>query len=620
MPISTYPDPINAVDAIGKVITALDAVNTVYRAVRDQTTSGPSRKTSSTHTDNPYPRNGSDSAETHAYYLNGTYTARSNFPIGGPLYTSINPRDIYPWMHTVGAAQNSVLEAKYNGNMIYAIQKDNHITSNSSFDPIYDPETLKQISAGNFGVGIYPIEEIVPGVDSPFAKWNLQYRQSNVFQFQGSVTPINPEGDPEKHYIMTQGLENSDKRNANVTLSATNEAMASPETPTSPLHPFLRSYSERSHDAIVTMYNRTRLPIADIEHRKAFRYIFITRPECYLLSTDGDLSVQAAQDEDTATCWMRMPHVLRALSPVYVCPAPGNPKYANWNYLLCNRVLGMSTAGQTLSVLDSITKGVRGATVTPGKIMTSNLGGTLELSFRDTKYMDVYEMIRMWMWYIHKRRTGQFFPSFNGYQKTNDGFATGIARQHMHPYDRALEYCASIYDIITNETGTKILYWCKYYGVYPVSCQNGMLSSDNATAITGDARISASFQYQYKQENVYKNLIEFNYNAGIFDNMGHMYSDVQAHLQNAVPFLYRENYSGGGDTTSNVLRNYIGASSMMTGSPFIISESSSQHDPWKWSNDDIVQNNLCFLPAQVVDTKLASKMTLGITNEMSVRL
>jgi len=607
MPISSYPNAINSTGRIMETNTQIVATDNTrkhsqeaMRALAELMRYG-----------NTYPREGMNDV-TQAYYIDGKWTPRSDFPISnGPMFTTINPVDIKPWMHTMGAAVNSYLMAHYNDNALYMYPRDAHITSKSNLDPIPDE--------------IYPIESVVPSVESvfPFAKWNLPFRQSNVFQYRGSVTPVNPENDPEKKYILENGLENNDKRNASFAAGSTSEAMASPGTPTSPIHPFTRSYADRAHNAIVTAYNRTRLPVADIEHRKAFRYIFITRPECYLLGYDGGsvrLSVQAANDEDINTSWCRMPHVIRALSPVYVVPSPGRPQYANWNYLLCNRVMGMSAAGQTLTVLDSVTKGVRGATVTPGKIMTSNLGGNLELSFRDTKYMDVYETLRIWMMYIHKRRTGQFFPPYNGYNYVNSGFSTGVVREHMHPYDRALEYCASIYDIITNETGTKILYWCKYYGVYPVSAQPSMLSNENASAITGESRVNASFIYQYKQENVFRNLVEFNFNAGIFDNMGVMRSDVSSFLTNEVPFLYRENYQGGTNYTSNVLRNYVGASSLITGSPFIVSEMNGDHDPWKWDDAGVVQSNLCFIPAHHISIEMASRMNLGFTNEMPTKM
>ena len=312
---------------------------------------------------------------------------------------------------------------------------------------------------------------------------------------------------------------------------------------------------------------------------------------------------------------------------MYQINANSVPHYANWNYLLCNRVMSLNAGGNTLSLVDSMTKGVRGATITPGKLMTGNLGGTLELSFRDTKYMEVYEMLRSWMWYVHKRKIGKFFPPFNGYQYSNDFAGPGSvlsAPNMWHPYDRALEYCCSIWDVITDETGMDILYWCKYYGLFPTQVSSGMLSAtQNGAAINGEATISAQFQYQYKRENVFKNLVEFNYNAGIVDGLGNARTDVSSMI-NSISHLNRENGEGGAEGfTSNVLRNYNGAASMFTGSPFIVSYKTNGLDPWTGTGSDIIKSRLCFVPARYVDSEkgngsIDQQMNLGIVNESPV--
>ena len=343
------------------------------------------------------------------------------------------------------------------------------------------------------------------------------------------------------------------------------------------------------------------------------------------MSVGDKPSYQVLNDDDMATCWQRFPHVIRTLSPVYITPSPFRPEYANWNWLLCNRVQGMSTGANTLNLVDSMTKGVRGATVTMGKNLGTNLGGTLELSFMDTKYMDVYEMLRIWMLYIHKRRMGSFYPSYNGYQQSNGFYVNGASvfqpggYSTLHPYDRALDYCASVYDIVTNETGTKILYWCKYYGVFPVNISNPMLSNDSNAPLTSNPKISASFQYQYKQENIFKNLVEFNFNAGICDSVGNMRSDVSTYLRSSVPFLYREKGEGGTVYTNENLKNYVGAASMFTGSPYIITQYSGAYDPWQWTSNmtnNMVEADLCFVPLFYGQSELNDSMNLGITNEV----
>lgn len=576
---------------------------------------------------------------------------KSYFPIGGPAYTTVSPGiPITPSMHFYDAlgstttdydprswkeqmylnpdqTPNAYSYDKYKArptgilsysmrrfhNMTYAQTVKSHITMGPDLEP------LEWIQGDAYE---YPME-LTPGTIEPYG--SLGMRNSYVYQFRGAVTFLNPEKDEEKQHIMDFGLELTDRKVHPNDLGVSftpSEEQAAQLTPTTPLHPFTRSFPDRARSAIITSYNRTKLPVADIEHRKAFRHIFITRPECYLMASTDQPSMQAMNDEDMNTCWLRMPHVLRALSPVYVTQCVSVPHYANWNFLLSNRVQGMTTGANTLTTVDSMTKGVRGATVLPGKNLTSNLGGSLELQFTDTKYMDVYEMLRIWMLYIHKRRTGQFFPPFNGYQYENAFYPAGSGGQRaggfglLHPYDRALEYCASVFDIVTNESGTKILYWCKYYGLYPTNVTSSILANTKNAALTGEATVSATFQYQYKQENLFKNLVEFNYNAGLVDSVGKTRSDVTAYLRNSVPFLYREDGKGGTSYTTGNLRNYKGAAGMFTGSPYIMTEMSGSYDPWRWgSNSKIVQATLGFIPLFYGQPDVNAAMNLGITNE-----
>lgn len=390
---------------------------------------------------------------------------------------------------------------------------------------------------------------------------------------------------------------------------------AAPFQSYSPLHSFTRTSPHFAHQALFTAYNRTKLPIADIEHRKAFRHIFITRPECYICGRSAinddyaiSLSKQAAQDEEFYSSYQRFPYICETLSPVYICNAAGNMKYANWNYLLSNRVQGLNTAATTISAQENMIKGTMGGTVMPGSFMNSMFNNNLELSFRDTKYMDVYEMIRMWMWYIHKRTSGEFYPPFNGYQRINswndidaqeelvnkmrnttkqndasqlttsllirDGYSM------THPYDRALEYCSSIFDIVVDETGSKILYWCKYYGVYPISVTNGMLSNDKNQALTGEANISVSFKYQFKAENIIRNLYEFNYNAGILNAIGN--TDHEISQKDFASFV-----------SGSV---YAGAAGMITGSPCVAMKyESNRRNPFNPADTASMTPYLIFL-------------------------
>jgi hypothetical protein len=351
--------------------------------------------------------------------------------------------------------------------------------------------------------------------------------------------------------------------------------------------------------SLFNAYNRTHIPIADQEWRKGFRYIFFTRPECYLMFRSGnevDLCNQAYYDEDFASAYSRMPHIIKLLSPWYVSGSfpnnnisntglVGTPDGANWNFLFSNRVDGMGVAPSSMTVQETIAKSIEGYTVTPAEFVDSRQGSQIDLTFTDTRNLEVFEMARLWMLYMYKRQKGIFLPPYNGYAQENSFLMSDGASEsklsgplknaqytRMHPYDRALEYCASMYDIVTNETGTKILYWCKYYGIYPVSAAPSLDNTQNGPITS--VQTSISFKYHYRLENNNKTLVEFNHDAGLTDAIG---KQAVSSVYQSMPFLYRDD-DPKGNSSDPTLPKYLGAAGMFTGSPFIVMQQ-TRSDP-----------------------------------------
>lgn len=427
--------------------------------------------------------------------------------------------------------------------------------------------------------------------------------------FSGTTTNFNPYNNPEMDSIAKNGIEDHETKRDK---SLSGDKYLLP--PTSPFHPFTRMNDPaNARIATLTTYNRTKTPIADLEFRKSFRHVFFTRPECYIMSLNGGskavLSEQAEHDTDFMSCYSRMPYILDLLSPIYVTGSYSqNDINSNWNYLLSNRVISISAAtSMQIGTMDNVQKSTTGFTVTPAGITKSDQGSTIQVVFQDTKDFAVYEMMRMWILYMHKIKRGIFTPSYNGYRYRNE-FLSPTKVQNLpgagciyHPYDRALDYGCSMFDIITNESDTKILYWWKYYGLYPTEVTLDGLSNDKGGPITSDnMTCTVTFKYHYRLANDNKSLMEFNYNAGITDDMGRVNKKV---LKASYPFMLKND-------DSKVLSKYIGASSMFTGSPYIIM-GESQKDPLD-SSKMMISPYLQFLPLN--EGELNSNINLGITN------
>ena len=447
----------------------------------------------------------------------------------------------------------------------------------------------------------------------------------------GSTTRVNPFGDYNKKDIIDRGLAyNEEDRVKKETKS---EATRVPLTP---LYPFTRLDPNIARTSMFTAYNRIKLPIVDTEFRKGFRHVFFTRPECYIMSDRRELSEQCYYDEDFSSCFTRMPHILKILSPTYVTGSHSkNDINSNWNYLLCNRVISLQSAIKTGSEpSQQYATTPLGYSVIAPSYITSMSNSNLSVTFSETKDLEVYEMLRMWMLYNHKRKYGIFSPPFNGYKRKNaflsdtingvglsgemqvkDAGGDAFAGVLYHPYDRALENCASIFEIYTNESMTKILYWCKYYGVYPEEASIEGFGSDVNKAATADGglKCNATFRYQRKLECVNKTLVEFNYNAGITDNMGRVKPSLS--LNASYPFLLRAEdelkLASQSKTSSDaILKNYMGAAGMFTGSPYIVMGQSVK-DPLDDSKTT-TSPYLMFTPLS--DSVFNNELNLGIEN------
>lgn len=485
--------------------------------------------------------------------------------------------------HFVNSINSQLNVNENNRTEYYVIDKNLHFTRDVNDPNLKDKPVLNKSSilsdSGNF------IEKQVP-------------------VFSGSTTNINPYNDKDKQDIIDNTLSETEQtryRDSNNSVP-----------PVSPIHPSTRLDPKLARSSNLTTYNRIKTPIADLEFRKGFRHMFFTRPECYVMCNDNGIRLceQTTFDEDFSSSYSRMPHIMAMLAPFYITGSFSNDGLnSNWNYLLSNRSTGFSPQGHTMSTIENTSKSIEGYSILPAGFVESLQGGTFEMDFNETKTLECYEFLRMWMLYAYKRHKGIFSPAYNGYMYQNkfynirldDNGGMKIYDNHLllHPYDRAIDYACSFFDIVTNESMTKIIYWCKYYGVFPTATALSM-SNENNSPIT-NVKCSATFRYAYKCECVNKSLLEFNFNAGIVDKMGKPTKEVEY----SIPYLVRD------DVNNKVLPQYIGAAGMFTGSPYIVMGIDNMPNPLT-NEQDVVSPYLRF--ANLTDKKYNSYINQGIVN------
>ena len=495
------------------------------------------------------------------------------------------------------------------------------------------PQGIGDGGSSNPGEPFADEDQTVTRMGYPNGKENEEAKKLGVFS--GSTTNVNARGSETAAEILKKATYGAYEYDRIKKQTTDLRPPISPEYNTYRMNDKGTDETYVAQQSLFNAYNRTRIPIADQEWRKGFRYIFFTRPECYLMYREGgitDICNQAFYDEDFASAYTRMPHIIKLLSPWYITGSyptvstqlsslvqDSGQEGANWNFLFSNRVHGISVNGTSMSISDTIGKSIEGYTVTPAKFVETRQGSTVDLTFTDTKNLEVYEMARLWMLYMYKRQKGIFLPPYNGYAKDNnfrvsngatmdklDGPLSGVQYTRMHPYDRALEYCASLYDIVTDETGSKILYWCKYYGIYPTEATPS-LGTDDTGPIT-QVNTTISFKYHYKLENNNKTLVEFNHDAGLTDDVGKI--NVEA-VTSSLPFMIRNDDIH--DPSGNkILPKYIGAAGMFTGSPYVVMVK-SRPDPLD-QDKLIVAPSLRFMNVPI--KKLDRQLNMDITDTL----
>lgn len=525
---------------------------------------------------------------------------KTDTPIGGlnpntPTFTTTGPtkldnRVITPAHHfeeaikTYNAAGQSQLER--NTNYTFLKRTETHFIPDK-----HDPNPLPETT--------------------PFEWDETKNGLYRVPKFSGAMTYVNPFGDKDKQDIMDRGLGEVVDDEVKAHSSNKDDVYA-----TSPLQPFTRLDPNIARYATIASYNRTHIPVADVEVRNTHRHIFITRPECYICCVEGGLSDQCAHDMDFASVYAKMPYILEMLSPCYITKSftSDGLRNSNWNFLLSNRIISMDNVNMQLNTIKG-SASYQGATTMIPTYANIYEPGTLNLTFRETKNLEVGEMLRMWMLYISNRHRGIFSPPYNGYQKVN-GFVrpakadTDVRTPILHPYDRAIEFPCTIFDIITNESDTRILNMVTYLGAHPINLTRP-LTNENNGAIT-NINITASFQYQGRIENTNASYAHFNYNSGIVNAVGGLAESV---TQEALPFLLKDGYDKHSRWTQSV--HYLGAANMFTGSPYIVIGAAQSNPIPNSANPILYTPYLKFMPLNV--GVLNGKANASITSTVEQR-
>jgi hypothetical protein len=163
---------------------------------------------------------------------------------------------------------------------------------------------------------------------------------------------------------------------------------------------------------------------------------------------------------------------------------------------LSNKVTGFSLNEEYIS---EVTHGktYTGYQIAYGKnnieSMTVN---NLSLEFSDDKFLHIYQLHKLWLEYI-----------------------SGVYRGTINPTDynvinKILDYAGACYYILTAEDGESIIYWEKYYGLFPTNIDTSGLAWSAGQAVSFP-KFSVTYRYSFRSMYDPYLFTEFNHNSNV---------------------------------------------------------------------------------------------------------
>ena len=260
-------------------------------------------------------------------------------------------------------------------------------------------------------------------------------------------------------------------------------------------------------------YNRFKKALPDDILTRGFMHIFFSRPDLNLLNDAGtELRSQIAKDGFFKLKWAQKPNLVKQL-------IKNSGADNNFMMLLSNKAESFSSIDESIKYAD-YGRTFHNQSVMLGKgIFDSLIAGTLEIKYTDTRDLDILALHKMWIQYISNVYHGSWDP------KTT------------YIWKKIIDYAVSVEVVVTAEDFETVLYWSKYYGIFPINVPYSALSWDSGNIII-KPDFSITYGYSWREEWNPASLTELNMNC---------FKNEEVKSARYIP-TYNSNYGRSGTT------------------------------------------------------------------------
>ena len=240
-------------------------------------------------------------------------------------------------------------------------------------------------------------------------------------------------------------------------------------------------------------YNRFKIPTLNDVFQKGFAHVFFTRPDCNILKPGGNALTDAfAVDPEFSYAWRNNSSLVKQLTL-------DNGQNHHFMLSLSNKAASFSLKDEQIKS-DTYGKSFKGWQIAYGRNnVESKSADNFTVTFNDDRTLHIYLLHKLWVDYISEVYQGRKAP------------------KSEYIRERMLDYAASCYYIITAEDGETIIFWSKYYGVFPTTIPSNKYGWAQGNVIKKED-IDIEYQYSFKEDMNPEALVEFNINAGVSGN------------------------------------------------------------------------------------------------------
>jgi hypothetical protein len=252
---------------------------------------------------------------------------------------------------------------------------------------------------------------------------------------------------------------------------------------------------------LYTKFNRFKVAQPSLYAGKTFSHVFFTRPDINILAGgETDKAVPANGDVGAAklnaefdidpTFYYLFNNERRLLMSL----TRDLTRDHDFNVYLSNATESFELSDEFIDTQE------HGETLTGYKLqygkhnIKSNTAGTFNINYSDDRDASIYKMHKAWIEYISKVYRGEATPKREYIQK------------------KILDYACSAYYFIVGPDGETILFWSKYFGVFPTNTPASAYSWSKGANVT-IPQFNISYAYAVKEDFNPLSLAELNMNG-----------------------------------------------------------------------------------------------------------